>query len=131
MICRTLIKAHLLLSVSYKRFGGKQVGYTVTLMLTLLLWFNFVSILFLLAYAQIIDLPEYPSKGGILTIMAGMILLIHTLLGERWVYINESRKYLRALGRKRKMLYSSLMLAWYVLTFVAIFPFSWGLYLFG
>ena len=132
MISSSLRKCHLLLSLTYKKLGGKDVGFTATLIFTLTIWLNALAVLLLLASAQSVELSGISIKGpylfGVIVALWGSALLIHTLLGKRWAYINESRKYLRSLGGKRKM-YVSLVVTWLLFTYTALFPLS--LYVYG
>lgn len=135
MISCSLRKCHLLLSLIYKKFIGKDVGFTVTLIVTLTIWLNVLTVLLFLASAQGLDISGISVKGsylfGVIAALWGSALLINILLGNRWTYINKSRKYLRYLGDKRKI-YISLVVAWLLLTYVVLFPFSlyfYGIYL--
>ncbi len=132
MISSSLRKCHLLLSLTYKKFSGKDVGFTATLILTLTIWLNALAVLLLLASAKDVELSGVSVKGpylfGVIAALWGSALLIRMLLGKRWTYINKSRKYLRSLGDKRKT-YVSLMVAWLLFTYAALFPFS--LYFYG
>lgn len=132
MISSVLRKCHLLLSLTYKKLGGKDVGFTATLKLTLTLWLNALAALLLLASTQGIELSWVSIKGpylfSVIAVLWGSAVFTHTLLGKRWAYINESRKYLRSLGDKRKIsIY--LMIVWLLFTYTALFPLS--LYLYG
>lgn len=132
MISSSLRKCHLFLSLTYKKFAGKDVGFTATLILTLTIWLNALAVLLLLASAQSLELSIASVKGsnlfGVIAALWGSALSIHILLGKRWTYIHESRKYLRSLGDKRKI-YVSLMVAWLLFTYAALFPLS--LYFYG
>lgn len=103
----------------------------MTLLIALTMWLNALAILLLFTSALSVELPSIPDKGSrlflVIAVLWGSALLIHVLLGKRWTYINESRKYLRYLGDRRQM-YVSLVVVWLLFTYTAFFPLSMYLY---
>ena len=120
------------MSLFYKGFGGKDAPYTATLILTLTVWLNVLSVMLVVSTIAGLELNVVSIDGiGLIVVIAciwGTVLGISFLLGRPKEYKAEAFTYLKYLRKGRKFLFC-LIAVWLTLSYVFFFPLS--LYFYG